>query len=127
LRPLILVLLLLIPPLAAQAQSAPAHIPRPTPSPILNAAARGPLGRPLALDSLRRKIPPTHWKEGALLGGGALGLGFALLAAGLCGYYDSGTNCGGAVTGGFVVGGGLGALIGALVGGQFAKAERDER
>ena len=97
------------------------------PSLALSAAARGPLGQPLALDSLRRKIPPTHWKEGALLGGGALGLGFALLAAGFCGYYDSETDCGGAVTGGFVVGGGLGVIIGALVGGQFAKAERDDR
>ncbi|MDQ3428012.1 MAG: hypothetical protein M3477_09305, partial [Gemmatimonadota bacterium] len=104
-----------------------AGIPRPVPSPALGAAARGPLGRLLALDSLRREIPPTHWKEGALLGGGALGLGFALLAAGFCGNSDVGGGCGGAVTGGFVVGAGLGVIIGALVGGQFPKERRDGR
>jgi hypothetical protein len=78
------------------------------------------LGQPLAPDSLPRDIPPTHWKEGALIGGLSVGVGLAVLADGLCSS-DSGGSCGGAATGGFLLGGLIGGVTGALIGGQFPK------
>lgn len=83
--------------------------------------ARWVMGVALALDSVPREIRPTHWKEGALIGGLSLGVGLAFLADGLCRSSDSGGSCGGATTGGFLLGGVLGGFIGALVGGQFPK------
>jgi hypothetical protein len=80
------------------------------------------LGRPLAADSVPRDIPPTHWKEGAIIGGLSVGLGLAVLADGLCSS-DSGGSCGGAAIGGFLLGGLMGGVTGALVGGQFPKEQ----
>jgi hypothetical protein len=75
-----------------------------------------------SLDSVRRQIRPTYWKEGALIGGGIGVLLGAWLGHGLCGLSDEfGKNC----TGSLVVGGMVGAVLlaipGALVGGQFPK------
>lgn len=120
-------LLLLIFPQGAVAQGSSSSITGPVATRLTVATplphgldAQAALGRPPALDSVPRKIRPTHWKEGALIGGLSLGLGFAFLADGLCRSSDSG-RCGGATTGGFVLGGVIGGVIGALVGGQFPK------
>jgi hypothetical protein len=74
----------------------------------------------LAVDTVPRDIRPTHWKEGALIGGLALGVGGAVLAVSLCGSSDTG-NCGGVTAGGFLVGAVIGGVSGALIGGQFPK------
>jgi hypothetical protein len=114
-------LLLLISPRDAVAQWSSPSIAGPVPIPlILDLNARSAMAQPLAVDSVPREIRPTHWKEGALIGGLALGLGLAVLADALCRSSDSG-GCGGATTGGFLLGGVLGGFIGALVGGQFPK------
>lgn len=115
--------LLLICPVVAVAQLPPTGIPGSIPSEVLGAAARGPLRQPFALDSVPREIRPTHWKEGALIGGVTVGLGVALLSHELCRSSDNGGDCGGATIGGFLVGAVLGGFVGALVGGQFPKAE----
>ena len=81
--------------------------------------------QPLVLDSVPREIRPTHWKEGALIGGVSLGLGLAVLADALCRSSDSGVSCGGATTGGFLLGSVIGGLTGALIGGQFLKKAKD--
>jgi hypothetical protein len=89
--------------------------------PTSNLDAQGAaLGPPLAADSVPRDIRPTHWKEGALIGGLSVGVGLAFLADGLCSS-DSGGSCGGAAIGGFLLGGLIGGVTGALVGGQFPK------
>jgi hypothetical protein len=121
--PLQLVLLLfLISPTAAVAQRSSSRIAGPVSTPVITGLhARWVMTQSLALDSVARDIRPTHWKEGALIGGVSLGLGLALLADGLCRSSDSGGSCGGATTGGFLLGGVLGGIIGALVGGQFPK------
>jgi hypothetical protein len=107
----------------AGAQHAARGIAGPRPAGLLSVAARGPLRQSLALDSVRRDIPPTHWEEGALIGGISAGLGLALLASGFCRDSDSGGDCGGAFSAGFLVGDVLGGLVGALIGGQVPKAE----
>lgn len=106
---------------AASAQQGSTRIAGPGPSPVLGVAARGPLQQSFVLDSVRRDIRPTRWKEGALIGGLVTGLGLALVMDGLCSS-DTG-NCGGALAGGFLAGGLLGGIVGALIGGQFPKAD----
>jgi hypothetical protein len=108
---------------AAAAQHPPRGIAGPRPVGLLSVAARGPLRQSVALDSVRRDIPPTHWKEGALIGGIGAGLSLALLASSVCQHSESGGDCGGAFSAGFLVGGVLGGLVGALIGGQVPKAE----
>jgi len=119
---LVLLLLLLISPIGLKAPRSSSHITGPSPSPlIIRPHARWGMEQQLALDSVPREIRPTHWKEGALVGGLSLGLGLALLADGFCRSSDSGGSCGGATTAGFLLGGVLGGVIGALIGGQFPK------
>jgi hypothetical protein len=73
-------------------------------------------------DTVARQIKPTFWKEGGLVGGIASGVFMALFAHGMCAYAEGNTrDCGLALLGGTVVGGGLGFALGALVGGQFSK------
>jgi hypothetical protein len=108
---------------AAGAQDAPQMLGRAHPSPVWSVMARGPLQQPLAIDSVQRQIRPTHWKKGALIGGLAMGLGFAYLADGFCRSSDTIDDCGGALPAGFLLGGVLGGFIGALIGGQFPKDE----
>ena len=107
---------------AAGAQQAPARIAGPQPSEVLGVAARGPLRQSLAPDSLRRQVRPTHWKEGALVGGVVTGLGLALLIDGFCRSSDTGCPAGTARQV-FLLGGVLGGLTGALIGGQIPKGE----
>jgi hypothetical protein len=119
---LLVLLLLLISPIGLEAQGSSSHIAGPSPNPlILRPYGRWGMEQQLALDSVPRDIRPTYWKEGALVGGISLGLGFALLWDSFCRSSDSGGSCGGATTAGFLVGGVLGGLIGALIGGQFPK------
>jgi hypothetical protein len=108
---------------AAGAQDSPRVLAGPRPSPVLGLVARGPLQQPFAFDSARREIRPTHWKEGAFIGGLATGLGFAYLADGFCRSSDAIDDCGGALPAGFLLGGVLGGFVGALIGGQFPKDE----
>ena len=64
-------------------------------------------------------IRKTHWKTGALIGGGVLGVMTAVFAVGMCSFDGP---CGNPVlpaVGGFAIGGVTGFGIGALVGGQF--------
>jgi hypothetical protein len=94
---------------------------------VLNSAAKGPL-RPIVLsdttDSVPRRIRPSHWKEGALIGGLAVGAGLAFLVYGLCDAgSESETDCSGAPVAGFLVGAIMGSITGALIGGQFPKGE----
>lgn len=116
-------ILLLATPVAAEAQGVSARIAGPAPSELLAVAPHGPLRQPLATDSMPLSIRPTHWKEGALVGGLAMGIGLALLADGFCRSADSGADCGGASTAGFLLGGVVGGLTGMLIGGQFPKDE----
>jgi hypothetical protein len=114
-------ILLLALPVTAAAQGAPARIAGPAPTQLLAAASHGPLRQPLATDSVRPRSRPTQWKEGALVGGVAGGIGLALWANAFCRGMEGGSDCGGASTAGFLLGGVLGGLTGMLIGGQFRK------
>jgi hypothetical protein len=75
-------------------------------------------------DTVPKQIPPTHWVEGGIIGGIALGAFGIWLGHGLCQDTDAGSEPGctaKAVIGGGIVGGGIGFLLGALIGGQFPK------
>ncbi len=116
-----LLLLILINPYNAGAQHPSSSIAGPVSSPLtIGLDPQWAVSPSLALDTVPRDIRPTHWKEGALIGGLALGVGLAFLVDGLCRSSDSG-NCGGATTGGFFAGALIGGLTGALIGGQFPK------
>jgi hypothetical protein len=104
------------------AQEAPPRIRGPQSSQARAAAPLGPLRQVSSVDTVERQIRPTHWKEGALVGGVVTGLGLALLIDGLCSS-DSGGNCVNAVVVGLVGGGAVGGVVGALIGGQFPKRE----
>jgi hypothetical protein len=91
----------------------------------LSAVPRGPLQQPFALDSVRHRIRPTHWKEGAFIGGLTTGLGLALFLDSFCRGSESSGDCAGAFTGGLVLGGLIGGVVGGLIGGQFPKAPDD--
>ena len=67
-------------------------------------------------------IHPTYWKEGAFIGGG-LGAAFgAWLGFEFC-HYDRNEECTLSVLAGGVLFGLIGAVPGALIGGQFEKSE----
>jgi hypothetical protein len=87
--------------------------------------AVGPLSaRPFSaepVDTVVRDIKPTHWKEGGIIGGLALGAAGGLLGSAFCGDSDVGGSCTGLIVGGALGGAVLGFLTGALVGGQFPK------
>jgi hypothetical protein len=80
--------------------------------------------RPLALrtEADSTVIPPTHWKQGALLGGGAFGILGALSFAGLSCSEGPCHNTALAAVGGFALFGLFGFGLGALIGGQFPMA-----
>jgi hypothetical protein len=105
------------------AQDAPPRIRGPQSSQVRAAAFVGPLRQVFSVDTVERQIRPTHWKEGAVVGGVTTGLGLALLIDGLCSS-DSGGNCASAVVLGLVGGGAVGGVVGALIGGQFPKREK---
>jgi len=114
----------------AQAQDASAAIPdsrvlpviKPTPriqASLVWARAAAPAPVLLSVDS--NSIPPTNWAKGAVIGGAALGLFTGFLAAGFCGYDETGKNCTTATIGGFLVGAAVGAGLGAFIGARFPK------
>jgi hypothetical protein len=116
--------LFLVAPFSAEAQAAQRS---PSARLLMEAAARGPLP-PLVLadttDSIPRRIRPTQWRKGALIGGLAGGAAVALLTAVVCSAgSESETDCSGAPIAGFAVGVVPGAILGALIGGQFPKQE----
>jgi hypothetical protein len=75
-------------------------------------------------DTLPRQIRPTYWKEGVLIGGVLGAVGGAFLGHGLCEMSEEfGKNCTGSLLLGGVLGAGLLAIPGALIGGQFPKHE----
>jgi len=74
-------------------------------------------------DSIERDIRPTHWKEGALVGGLVGAVGGILLGRFVCGLDESNRSCTGYTVGGAVGGAALLAITGALIGGQFPKGD----
>ena len=120
-----MLLLLLILTTSSEAQAAPPRVRGPGPSRILSAVPRGPLHQAFVPDSVRHRVRPTHWKEGAFIGGLTTGLGLALVADALCRGSDADGDCGGALTAGFLVGGVMGGFVGMLIGGQVPKDEDD--
>ena len=88
-------------------------------------AAQGPqLTRfaPVDAGTLRSyRVPETHWKEGAAVGGMVGAVLVGMYANGMCQYSDVSDGCGGALITGVVIGGLLGFGVGGLVGGMFPK------
>ena len=112
--PLLATVLLAVP--AALAAQRPALRPRPS---VLYSLPAAP-----TTDTIGG--PRTYWKEGALLGGVPLGIAGYLLFSGLCEQDDSaggGRHCGTQGLGGAALGFLIGAIPGALIGGQFHKKE----
>jgi hypothetical protein len=96
----------------------------PTPSILLSYGHVGPLhpAGPTLADSVPKKIRPTYWKEGALIGGAVGALLGAAAGYGLCEGGDGTTkHCAGALVLGGVFGAALVAIPGALIGGQVSK------
>jgi hypothetical protein len=80
-------------------------------------------------DTVPRQIRPTHWVEGGIVGAVALGAFGIWFGNEICQKTDAGGEPGctaKAVVGGGILGGGLGFLIGALIGGQFPKGSPRE-
>jgi len=73
----------------------------------------------VALDSTVSQ--PTHWAEGAIIGGVAVGVLGAMMAEGLCSDNPN-VKC---AIGGAVVGGVIGVVVGGLIGGLFPKSSED--
>ena len=76
-----------------------------------------------------RSYPRTYWLEGALVGGGVVGLLGTILAAGFCADADSGGGdepCWDNALLGAAVGVGTDASLGALLGGLIPKPQRQE-
>jgi hypothetical protein len=121
----LVMLVLLIAPAASQAQIPAKPGLRPIPSPVFSAKLTGPLGRTAPndpADTLQRRIRPTHWKSGALIGAGTGGLGLGVFALGLCrNSEDPDRTCFGPVLVATAVGTVVGGALGALIGGQVPK------
>jgi hypothetical protein len=67
-------------------------------------------------------VRPTHWKKGLLIGGVIGGLGLGGLAYALCEELrESQESCLGPGLGGVALGGVIGGIAGALIGGAFPK------
>jgi hypothetical protein len=101
-------------PSAAQGPRSAVRWPKPVPAAPFTSLSTPPL---LAIDSA--KIAPTHWKAGALIGGGFLGLLGAAIGVGLSCYDGPCSNRLLGAVGGFALGGILGFGLGAMIGGQF--------
>lgn len=114
---------------ASTVLSGQSTIPGPTPS-VLTSTDIRPVQAVLLeerADSVERDIRPTHWKEGALVGG-LIGLvGGALLGAALCeNSEEANKNCSGSTVGGGLIFGLVLAIPGALIGGQIPKGSAAE-
>lgn len=77
----------------------------------------------VAADSV--KLAPTYWREGALIGGIPMAILGGIAGHDLCEWADDAGNddCMLATVGTAVLSGGVGAIVGALIGGQFHKKE----
>ncbi|HJR15876.1 MAG TPA: hypothetical protein VJ808_03400 [Gemmatimonadales bacterium] len=113
-------LLLLISPQYATAQGS-SSIAGPISSPFITRYALVSEDWRMPSDTVSGEIRPTHWKEGAVIGGLSVGVGLALVGGALCRSSDNVRSCGGATVGGFLLGGVIGGIAGALIGGQFHK------
>ena len=76
---------------------------------------------PDSRDTDSPSIRPTYWVEGGAIGAGALGALVAVAATALCATSEVADGCTGTTIGGFVVGGGMGFVVGALLGGLVPK------
>lgn len=115
--------LLFVVPATASAQRPAGLMPHPSPLFAVRLDRRAAPFNSDATDGTRiDPIPPTHWQEGAIVGGVVVGLLGASIAGGLCGMSEvSDTNCTGSTIAGFFVGALVGGSVGALIGGQFPK------
>ena len=127
LHPFGLLLALLGTPTLAPAQGAATPLRGPAASAVFAPRVSGPLHNRslISPDTARTGIGPTHWMEGALVGGLAGAVGGGLLGAAVCGQSDEvGKSCTGTTLLGALIGAGLVAIPGALIGGQFPKGPR---
>jgi hypothetical protein len=109
--------------------SGQAVVPGPTPS-VLTSTTFSPLRTAVLQergDSVERDIRPTHWKEGALVGGLIGVAAGALLGAAICRNSENTTgDCTGSTVGGGLIVGLVLAIPGALIGGQIPKGAAAE-
>lgn len=126
-RPLLPLLFLLC---ASGATAEPLHAQQPVPlairpaaSPLFEMATTRESLRAgwVAPDTTAATTQATYWREGAVGGTTLLGVGGALLAAGLCHADDSRNSCTPPIVGTAALGAVAGGVTGALIGGSFAK------
>jgi hypothetical protein len=105
--------------------SAQVRLSGPTPSVLFAPSPSGrALAKPWAADTNTPTSHPTHWKEGALVGGILGAIGGALLGNGIChAGDDTSSNCTAATIGVAAIGALGFGVIGALIGGAFPKEE----
>jgi len=96
---------------------------RPPARSVLFTAYPAPTGRASAADTTNAPaVHPTHWKKGLLIGGVIGGLGLGGLAYALCEELrETQESCLGPGLGGVALGGVMGGITGALIGGAFPK------
>lgn len=129
-RPYGVLLALLAVPTIASAQMPATRLRGPAPSVVFAPRVNGPLHASLSAVSpdTARRIHPTYWKEGALIGGVAGGVGFGALASALCEMSESARpNCARSTVLGGLIGAALVAIPGALIGGLFSKHSKSEK
>jgi hypothetical protein len=110
--------------LAWSSAAAQAPISGPLPSVLLSSSHRTPLQTELTqpTDSLQGPAPPTHWKEGALVGGLIGAVGGTVLGLAICRNSEElGKNCAGSAVAGGLISALVLAIPGALIGGQLPK------
>jgi hypothetical protein len=124
LAPFLLLFTIPVSPAAAQAP-----ISGPLPSVLLSSSHRSPLKIELTqpTDSLQGPAPPTHWKEGALVGGLLGAVGGTVLGLAICRNSEElGKNCAGRAVAGGLISALVLAIPGALIGGQISKGSATE-
>jgi uncharacterized protein YcfJ len=126
-RTSLLLLLLAGTLLGGSAAGAQVRLSGPAPSILFNHSQSDPhVQAPWVADTNVPTSHPTHWKEGALVGGILGAIGGALLGNAVCGSGDDTTsNCVTATVAGALGGAVLLGFPGALIGGAFPKQEGD--